>query len=226
MLKTGVTPDFIVVDGGEGGTGAAPQEFSNRLGTPLRQGLHFVHNTLVGAGLRDRIRIGASGKLISAFDIAVALCLGADWCNAARGFMFAIGCIQSQSCHTNRCPVGVATQDPARQRALVVDDKAERVFNFHRNTLTALSEFTAAAGLGHPTELRPQHYYLREGHQNVLPASLSLTWVEPNALLDSKPIDGYSEHWALADPATFHVDVFNTPADVGFAAPVDPGATK
>ena len=166
MLETGITPDYIVVDGKEGGTGAAPQEFLDHVGMPLRDGLTFVHNALVGCGLRDRIRIGAGGKVISAFDIACTMALGADWCNSARGFMFAIGCIQSQSCHTDRCPVGVATQDPSRQRALVVPDKAERVRNFHAATLYALKELVAAAGLQHPSRtaalphlppLSPQH---------------------------------------------------------------------
>src|SRR6516162_844142 len=123
MLETEIYPDFIVVDGMEGGTGAAPLEFADHLGMPLREGLNFVHNALVGINARDRIRIGASGKIISAFDIARVLALGADWCNSARGFMFALGCIQSQSCHTDRCPTGVATQDKVRQRALVVSDK-------------------------------------------------------------------------------------------------------
>ena len=120
MLQTGQTPDFVVVDGAEGGTGAAPIEFADHVGMPLRDGLRLVHNSLVGAGLRDRVRIGASGKVISAFDIARCLALGADWCNSARGFMFALGCIQSRSCHTDHCPTGVATQDPVRQRAIVV----------------------------------------------------------------------------------------------------------
>ncbi|WP_134619507.1 FMN-binding glutamate synthase family protein, partial [Pseudomonas aeruginosa] len=124
MLETGILPDFIVVDGKEGGTGAAPLEFTDHIGVPLREGLLFVHNTLVGLNLRDKIKVGASGKIVSAFDIASVLATGADWANSARGFMFAIGCIQSQSCHTNKCPTGVATQDPLRQRALVVPDKA------------------------------------------------------------------------------------------------------
>src|SRR5215475_2140469 len=138
MLETGVTPDFIVVDGGEGGTGAAPLEFSDHIGTPLQDALLLVHNTLVGLDPRQKIRIGASGKIISAFDMARTIALGADWCNAARGFMFALGCIQSQSCHTDHCPTGVTTQDPRGQRALVVADKAQRVCNFHRNTMRAL----------------------------------------------------------------------------------------
>ena len=157
MLQTGIYPDFIVVDGKEGGTGAAPMEFLDHVGKPMRQGLHLVHNALVGIGARHRIKIGAAGKIITAFDIIRAMALGADWCNSARGFMFAVGCIQSQSCHTDRCPTGVATQDPARQRALVVPDKMERVANFHRATLQELAELTAAAGLDHPTDFKPIH---------------------------------------------------------------------
>ena len=157
MLQTGVIPDFIVVDGAEGGTGAAPTEFSDHIGAPMREGLLFVHNTLVGARLRDKIQVGAAGKIVSAFDIASVLAIGADWTNAARGFMFAIGCVQSLSCDTNRCPTGVATQDAVRQSALVVPDKAERVYNFHRLTLRALADMLAAAGLDHPSDLGPDH---------------------------------------------------------------------
>ncbi|WP_417684667.1 FMN-binding glutamate synthase family protein [Roseibium sp.] len=203
MLETRIVPDFIVVDGAEGGTGAAPLEFTNRLGTPLRQGLAFVHNTLVGAGLRDHVKIGASGKLISAFDISEALCLGADWANSARGFMFALGCIQSQSCHTNRCPVGVATQDPQRQKALDVPDKATRVANFHRNTVKALMEFAEASGLDTPKNFRPEHVYLREGHRAVLPASAALDWLKPGDLLTGADIPGFSTYWAMADARSF-----------------------
>ena len=154
MLETGITPDFIVVDGAEGGTGAAPVEFVDHVGTPLREALRLVHNTLIGVNLRDRIKLGASGKIITAFDMARVMAMGADWCNSARGFMFAIGCIQAQACHTGKCPTGVTTQDPLRQRALVVPDKAQRVANFHRNTLHALAELLAAAGLTHPGQLR------------------------------------------------------------------------
>src|SRR5690606_6471110 len=145
MLKTGILPDFIVIDGAEGGTGAAPVEFANRVGMPMLEGLTFVHNALRGAGLRDEIRLGAAGKIISAYDIARALALGADWCNSGRGFMFAIGCIQAQACHTNKCPVGIATQDTVRQRALEVGDKSDRVARFHRNTMHALGEIAGAA---------------------------------------------------------------------------------
>ena len=161
MIETGVAPDFIVVDGAEGGTGAAPLEFTDHIGMPLRDGLNFVHSTLTGLGLRDTIKIGAAGKITSAFDMARVMALGADWCNAARGFMFAIGCIQSQSCHTDQCPVGVATQDKLRQRALIVPDKAQRVANFHANTLQALAEVIGAAGLMHPSDIRATQLHRR-----------------------------------------------------------------
>ncbi len=130
MLETEIYPDFIVVDGKEGGTGAAPLEFTDHLGMPLREGLNFVHNALIGINARDRIKLGAAGKIISAFDIARVMALGADWCNSARGFMFALGCIQSQSCHTDKCPTGVSTQDRVRQRALVVPDKSRARIQF------------------------------------------------------------------------------------------------
>ena len=161
MVETGITPDFIVVDGAEGGTGAAPLEFTDHVGMPLRDGLNFVHSTLTGLGLRDQIKIGAAGKITSAFDMVRVMALGADWCNAARGFMFAIGCIQSQSCHTDQCPVGVATQDKLRQRALIVPTKAERVANFHANTLHALAEVIGAAGMLHPADLRSTQLHRR-----------------------------------------------------------------
>lgn len=161
MIKTGIRPDFIVVDGSEGGTGAAPREFSDHVGMPLREGLLFVHNTLVGCGLRDQIKIGASGKIISAFDIARMLAIGADWVNSARGFMFALGCLQSAQCSTGECVTGVATQDADRQMALDVDEKSERVFSFHKNTLIAFSEILAAAGLRKPSDLKPEHMVRR-----------------------------------------------------------------
>ncbi len=147
MLETGILPDFIVIDGAEGGTGAAPLELSNRVGMPLREGLIFARNVLVGTGLRDQIRLAASGKITSGYFLAVNMALGADWCNAARGFMMAMGCIQSLNCHTDLCPTGIATQSPIRQRAIVVSDRAQRVANFHRHTVHALCEIVAAAGL-------------------------------------------------------------------------------
>ncbi len=137
-------------------------EFTNHIGMPMREGLLFVHNALVGAGLRTHLRLAASGKIVSAFDIACVLALGADWANSARAFMFAVGCIQSQSCNTNRCPTGVATQDALRQRALVVDDKAQRVRNFHRNTLSRTGADPGGRRVStHPGQLRPQHLVRR-----------------------------------------------------------------
>ncbi|MFC0668561.1 FMN-binding glutamate synthase family protein [Azotobacter chroococcum] len=204
MLETGILPDFIVVDGKEGGTGAAPLEFSDHVGVPLREGLLFVHNTLVGAGLRDSIRLGASGKIISAFDIASVLAIGADWANSARGFMFAIGCIQSQSCHTNRCPTGVATQDPLRQRALVVPDKAERVHNFHRNTLKALAEIVAAAGLERPAQLEPRHLLRRLSESEIRQYAQLHAFLKPGELLGDR-IDSefYARMWRMARADSF-----------------------
>ncbi len=204
MIKTGIVPDFIVVDGKEGGTGAAPLEFANHMGVPLREGLLFVHNTLVGVGLRDQIRIGASGKIISAFDIAAMLAIGADWVNSARGFMFAIGCIQSLSCHTNKCPTGVATQDPLRQRALVVTDKAQRVFNFHRNTMLALSEMLAAAGLSHPRQLDADFLVHRLSAVEVKLFSQMHVYLKPGVLLDGA-VSGefYQRMWAMARADSF-----------------------
>ncbi|MBU3724855.1 MAG: FMN-binding glutamate synthase family protein [Burkholderiaceae bacterium] len=183
MVKTGITPDFIVVDGAEGGTGAAPVEFSDHVGMPLRDGLRLVHNTLVGLNLRDQIKIGASGKVISAFDITRCLALGADWCNSARGFMFALGCIQSRHCHTDHCPTGVATQDPARQRALVVTDKAERVRNFHKNTLANLADLLGAAGLNHPDQVNESHIMLRDSSGMAKPLASVVPHVDAGALL-------------------------------------------
>ena len=127
MVEEGITPDFIVVDGAEGGTGAAPLEYEDHVGMPLTEGLMTVHNALVGVGLRDRVKIGASGKVATGIDIVKRLVQGADYTNAARAMMMAVGCIQAQRCHTNTCPVGVATQDPKRARALDVADKTERV---------------------------------------------------------------------------------------------------
>ena len=204
MLETGVTPDFIVVDGTEGGTGAAPTEFSDHIGAPMREGLLFTHNTLVGAGLRDRIKLGVAGKIVSAFDIASVLAIGADWANAARGFMFALGCVQSVSCNTNHCPTGVATQDKLRQSALVVPDKAERVYNFHRLTLRALSDMLAAAGLEHPDELKPHHLARRVSATEIKSFSQLHTFLEPGQLIDGSCEEGFfAENWERASAASF-----------------------
>jgi glutamate synthase domain-containing protein 2 len=203
MLETEIYPDFIVVDGKEGGTGAAPLEFSDHLGMPLREGLNFVHNALIGINARDRIKIGASGKIISAFDIARVMALGADWCNSARGFMFALGCIQSQSCHTDRCPTGVSTQDRSRQRALVVPDKGERVFNFHRATVEALAELVAAAGLDHPTEFSPAHFSRRVSAHEVKSFAELYPRLEPGELIAGTADKRFEIAWAMASAKEF-----------------------
>ena len=207
MLASGITPDFIVVDGAEGGTGAAPVEFTDHVGSPLQEGLLLVHNTLRGVGLRQRIRIGAAGKVVSAFDIARLMALGADWCNSARGFMFALGCIQAQHCHTGQCPTGVTTQDPLRQQSLVVPDKAERVYNFHQQTLHALQELVQAAGLQHPRDLTAHHIVRRSSDHKVSSlAQLILTQLPEGALLNPD-LGGlpmiYSQHWPVAAAGSF-----------------------
>ena len=205
MQQTQILPDFIVVDGGEGGTGAAPLEFTDHVGTPLHEALLLVHNTLVGLNLRGKVRIGAAGKIITAFDIARTMALGADWCNAARGYMFALGCIQSLSCHTDRCPTGVATQDPGRQRALVPQDKATRVFHFHENTLQALGELIAAAGLEHPGQLGPEHIIRRVSATEVRSWAALLRFVQPGELLDGAIAEHpvFQAFWADARADSF-----------------------
>ncbi|PUE10163.1 FMN-binding glutamate synthase family protein [Limnohabitans sp. T6-20] len=204
MVQTGQTPDFVVVDGAEGGTGAAPIEFADHVGMPLRDGLRLVHNSLVGAGLRERIKIGASGKVISAFDIARCLALGADWCNSARGFMFALGCIQSRSCHTDHCPTGVATQDPVRQRAIVVTDKAERVYYFHANTMHALADLLGAAGLTRPADMTAHHLMVRNAQGQARSLASTIDTLLPGQLLQA-PADPaalpspFAEFWQASD---------------------------
>ena len=199
MLETGITPDFIVIDGTEGGTGAAPMEFANHMGMPLVEGLTFAHNALRGAGLRDRVKLGASGKLIHAFHIAKVLALGADWANSARGFMFAVGCIQAQACHTNHCPTGVATQDPARQKALVVPDKAERVYHFHKNTVKALGDMASAAGLSHPSGFKPHHLMMRENDRDMVTGQDVYPYMPEGFLLrEDDDRFGYLERWRRA----------------------------
>ena len=176
------------------------------MGVPLQEGLILVHNTLVGANLRDRIRIGCAGKVVSAFDIARAMALGADWCNSARGFMFALGCLQAQTCHTGHCPTGVTTQDPLRQQALDVPNKTTRVFNFHQNTLKALQELLQAAGLRHPGEVTAHHIMRRVGDHDVRPLSHLLPSLRPGALLQDSteglpPV--FAEYWPSASAERF-----------------------
>lgn len=209
IQSTGLIPDFIVVDGSEGGTGAAPLEFSDHMGMPMIEGLRLVHNTLTGLNLRDQIRLGASGKIVSAFDMARAMAMGADWCNSARGFMFALGCIQAQTCHTGQCPTGVTTQDPVRQQALVVPDKAHRVNNFHHHTLEALKELLEATGVEHPQEIGLHHILRRVSSTESRPLSDLYPTIEAGHLLDPRPVDLalagplFERDWRRASPQTW-----------------------
>ncbi|MGN6224655.1 FMN-binding glutamate synthase family protein [Pseudoxanthomonas sp.] len=210
MHETGLLPDFIVVDGAEGGTGAAPAEFIDHVGVPMHEALLLVHNTLVGLKLRERIRIGAAGKIISAFDIARTMAMGADWCNSARGFMFSLGCIQSQSCHNDRCPTGVATQDPTRWKHLDVGDKSVRVQHFHDNTLKALRDMLCAAGLEHPQQLGPEHILRRVSPIEVRSLAMLYRFLEPGELLDRIPAHAvFQQFWSEA-----RSDAFSPPARV------------
>ncbi|WP_271678540.1 FMN-binding glutamate synthase family protein [Thermomonas mangrovi] len=216
MQETGILPDFIVVDGAEGGTGAAPAEFIDHVGLPMHEALMLVHNTLVGLGLRDQVRVAAAGKIVSAFDIARTLAMGADWCNAARGYMFALGCIQSLSCHTDRCPTGIATQDPRRWGRLDVPDKAARVAAFHRNTLHALRDLLCAAGLQHPDQLGPEHILRRVSPTEVRSLGALYRFLAPGELLDGRVPEHavFRNFWQVA-----RSDAFAPPANVGSARP-------
>lgn len=203
MLKTGITPDFIVVDGAEGGTGAAPAELSNHVGTPLRDGLIFVVNALRGTNLRDRIRIAAAGKVYDGHTLAANLALGADWCNAGRAFMFSIGCVQTKKCDTDHCPTGIATQNRWRQAGLVVADKGPRAYQFHKNTVAALSQYVGAAGLKDPSELAPHHLRVRMDENQVLSADRVYELLDPGVLLATPEETIYSRWWAMADADSF-----------------------
>ena len=221
MLATNIIPDFIVIDGTEGGTGAAPLEFTDHIGMPLREGLTFVHNALIGIGLRDQIKLGCSGKITSAFDMARVMALGADWCNSARGFMFALGCIQSQSCHTDKCPTGVATQDKSRAHALYVPNKSERVAQFHGSTIKALAEVVAAAGLNHPNELTPYHFFKRAGGDIKTYAQLYPT-LQVGELLGGTRDSRFADAWAIASADTFSPTIVLGGAKSGAAKGLDP----
>lgn len=164
MISTGIVPDFITVDGAEGGTGAAPVEFSNSVGMPLADGLNFVHQTLKGFRMREFIKLIAAGKIVTGFHVLQKMALGADVCDAARAMMFALGCIQALKCNSNDCPTGVATQDPRLVAGLDVNNKSQRVANYQRKTVESVLELLGAAGLSHPDELTPRHIYRRIDH--------------------------------------------------------------
>lgn len=207
MLETGLSPDFITVDGGEGGTGAAPFEFSNRLGCPLVDGLTFVHNALVGIGLRDQVKIFASGKVASGFGLARLLALGADVCYAARSMMLSIGCVQARKCNNNECPVGVATQNPALTAGLDVESKAVRVARYHAETIHAAMDLMGAAGLISPEELRPWHIIRRVSQLETLHYGEIVEYIKPGELLRNEPPLAFARAWHSASASTFaHVD--------------------
>ena len=204
MLETGISPDFITVDGGEGGTGAAPTEMTNSVGTPLRDALVFVNSALHGIGLRDQIRIIASGKMFSAFHVLRAIALGADTVNSARGFMLSLGCIQSRSCNTDHCPTGIATQNPSRNKAIVVTNKAQRVANFHRDTVTNLVELVEAVGLKNLNELEPKHINRRVQGTDVRNYAQLYPSITTGSLLDESLIpESWRNDWSMANAATW-----------------------
>ncbi|ALG62382.1 glutamate synthase [Citromicrobium sp. JL31] len=203
MLDSGITLDFIVVDGGGGGTGAAPLELSDHVGLPLRIGLYYVNNALIGTGLKDKIKLAASEKVFSGSAIAMNAALGANWCNAARAFMFSLGCVQSLRCHTGTCPTGVATSSPARQRGLVIPEKAQRVANFQSKTLDSLHDIVVACGLESPDEFTPRHLRQWKNNAQMIPWSQIVHEVEPGKLLSEPDDTPFAEYWRMANPDTF-----------------------
>jgi glutamate synthase domain-containing protein 2 len=202
MLEEGSTPDFIVIDGAEGCTGAAPAEYEDHMGTPLTEGLMMLHNALVGCGLRDRVKLGASGKVATGSDIVKRLAQGADYTNAARAMMMAIGCIQSQRCHTNQCPVGVATQDPKRSRALDVPDKTERVYRYQHSVVVEAQRLLASMGLTSPDGVARHHLVRRVDHVTSRSYAELFEWLAPGQLLDEPP-ETWATDWGRADPDSF-----------------------
>ena len=212
MLEAGTAPDFIIVDGSEGGTGAAPLEYEDHVGMPLTDGLMVVHNALVGAGLRDRVRVGASGKVAAGNDIVKRLIQGADYTNAARPMMMATGCIQSQRCHLDTCPVGVATQDPRRARALDVGDKSQRVQRYQRATVDEAARIMASMGVRRPEDLAPDQLRLVIGPGETVSYADRYGWLEPGELLDDPPANWRSD-WSLASADTFRTPHVTTRGD-------------
>lgn len=207
MLETGITPDFITVDGAEGGTGAAPVEFSNRLGMICLEGLNLVHNALTGVGLRDKITIIGSGKTATGFDLLSKVAAGADIVNAARTMMLALGCIQSRHCNTNLCPTGIATQDPARAKAIDVNIKSERVKNFHDNTIKSFFELVGSMGLDDPKKLVPQMIKRRSPYGMQMSTGSLVAPLAPNALIEGLTMDEcWQQWWDSANAEQFYVE--------------------
>ncbi len=203
MLQTGILPDFIVVDGGEGGTGAAPQELSDWVGMPLEDGLVVMRNALVGAGLKGKVRLAASGKVYSGMGLARNLAQGADWCNAARAFMFSIGCIQAQRCHLGTCPTGITTQDRSRQRGLVPEVQGPRAARFHAETLKSLARIVASVGFEHPRDLAPHHLIHRVGPEKALPVDEIKVFLPEGILLAAPEDTVYASWWRAARADSF-----------------------
>ncbi len=200
MQKSGITPDFITVDGSEGGTGAAPIELTNSVGTPMRDGLHFVHNALIGFGVREDIRIIVAGKVISAFHMMRVLALGADTINSARGMMFAIGCIQSRHCNTDKCPTGIATQDPARYKNLDIDVKGDRVSNYHSSMIHHLVDLLAVSGLTHTDQVLPRHINRRVSENHVATYAEIYPTIQQGCLTKKSTVpDNWLMDWNMAD---------------------------
>ncbi len=203
MLETGIRPEFIVVDGGEGGTGAAPLELSDWVGMPLSEGLVLMRNALVGAGIKDEVRLVASGKVYSGMGLARNIAMGADWCNAARAFMLSIGCIQAQRCHEGTCPTGVTSQLASRQRGLVPEIQGKHAAEFHARTLEALADIVAAAGFAHPRELEPHHLMHRVGPEKARPMDQVQTFLPQGILLDAPKETIYADWWQAASADSF-----------------------
>ncbi len=210
MVERSSYPDFVIVDGSEGGTGAGPSEFEDHVGMPLTEGLIFVHNALVGAGVRRHVKIGVSGKVATGIDIVKRICQGADFTLSARAMMFAVGCIQAQACHTNHCPVGVATQDPFRARALVVDDKKLRVRNFQTQTVASAHQIVASMGLQSFDQLHPGLLNRRLAPGVTTSYAELFDWLEHGQLFTDPP-EAWQDDWELADPADFGARVANRP---------------
>ncbi len=203
MRETGITPDFIAVDGGEGGTGAAPVEFTDRVGTPAADAIVFVHNALTGFELRDRIKVIASGRITSGFGMIKALMLGADMIYSARAMMLALGCIQALRCNANVCPAGVATQDPHLEAGLVVSNKRKRVTSFHAESVESLAELLGTLGLEAPHQLRPWHLVRRISPTDVRHYGEIYEYLAPGDLLGDDPPAGYARALRAASSASF-----------------------
>lgn len=204
MVETEIYPDYMAIDGGEGGTGAAPLEFTNNVGMPFREALAYTHDVLTGFGVRDKVKLFCSGKILTGFHLFRAIALGADACYSARGMMLSLGCIQSLLCNTNHCPTGVATQDKEKVAGLVVADKKFRVANYHLETVKSFIELLAAAGLHHPEEIRRWHVFRRVSMHEINTYEELYPYLEPGCLLQADTVpQAYRKAWSMASPDRF-----------------------